>query len=198
MVAVDLLNRKLSYVGAFFAFAGVILGAIALGTNYWSMMGVSTPNTAIPTENGTLIMNGNIDWTWRGLFYYCMSRDNNECRFSFVPSVFILCLIGLMFLLAGGIFLCWDMFKISDRRFIIPVFFFIACVLMTAGVFEYGTWERLNSHSSRTMIAAIVFVYSALPIAAFIAGRYSVFDRFGTNGHVSNGQKYVATSTNGN
>ncbi|CAF1583408.1 unnamed protein product [Adineta ricciae] len=115
-----------------------------------------------------------------------------------MPSVFILCLIGLMFVLVGGIFLCWDMFKISDRRFIIPMLFFIACVLMTAGVFEYATWQNLNSHSSRMMIAAMVFVYSALPIAAFIAGRYSVFDRFGANGHVSNGQKYVATATNGN
>ena len=48
------------------------------------------------------------------------------------------------------------------------------------------------------MIAANVFAYSALPISAFIAGRYSTYDRFGTNGHTGNGQKYVATSTNGN
>jgi hypothetical protein len=69
---------------------------------------------------------------------------------------------------------------------------------MTAGVFEYASWMHVNSHSSRTMIAAIVFAYSALPISAFIAGRYSAFDRFVTNGHVTNGQKYVPTSTNGN
>jgi hypothetical protein len=103
-----------------------------------------------------------------------------------------------MFLLVGGIFLCWDMFKISDRRFVIPMLFFVACVLMTAGLFDYGSWARLNSHSSRTMIAAIVFAYSALPMAAFIAGRYSALDRFVTNGHVTNGQKYVPASTNGN
>lgn len=48
------------------------------------------------------------------------------------------------------------------------------------------------------MIAAIVFAYTALPISAFIAGRYSAFDRFVANGHATNGQKYVSTSTNGN
>jgi hypothetical protein len=102
----------------------------------------------------------------------------------------------MIFLLVGGIFLCWDMFDISDRRFVIPMLIFVACVLMTAGLFEYGSWARLNSHSSRTMIAAIVFAYTALPMSAFIAGRYSAFDRLATTGHVNNGQKYVSTSTN--
>ena len=48
------------------------------------------------------------------------------------------------------------------------------------------------------MISAIVFAYTALPIAAFIAGRFSAFDRFVTTTHVTNGQNYVSTSTNGN
>jgi hypothetical protein len=48
------------------------------------------------------------------------------------------------------------------------------------------------------MIAAIVFTYIALPISAFIAGRYSTFDRFVANGHAINGQKYATASTNGN
>ncbi len=48
------------------------------------------------------------------------------------------------------------------------------------------------------MIAVIVFAYSALPISAFIAGRYLAFDRFVANGHVTNGQKYVSASTTGN
>jgi len=48
------------------------------------------------------------------------------------------------------------------------------------------------------MISAIVFAYAALPLSAFIAGRYSAFDRFVANGHVTNGQKYVPASTSGN
>ncbi|CAF1046805.1 unnamed protein product [Adineta steineri] len=193
----DPLNRKLSFVGAFFAFVGVILGVVALATNYWTVDNMVTPGTAMSTGNGTILMRENTEWKWNGLFYMCATRANNECESNFMPIVFILCLLGVIFLLVGGIFLCWDMFKISNRRFIIPMLMFMACVLMTAGLFEYGSMARLNSHSSRTMIAAIVFAYSALPIAAFIAGRYSVFDRFVTNGHVANGQKYVATS-NGN
>jgi hypothetical protein len=80
----------------------------------------------------------------------------------------------MIFLLVGGIFLCWDMFDISDRRFVIPMLIFVACVLMTAGLFEYGSWARLNSHSSRTMIAAIVFAYTALPMSAFIDMSWNV------------------------
>jgi hypothetical protein len=118
--------------------------------------------------------------------------------FRFWSTTFIICLIGIIFLLVGGIIMGWDLFQVSDRRFAIPLLFFVACVFLTAGVFDYGSWALLNSHSSRTMIAAMVFAYTALPISAFIAGRYSTFDRFVTNGHVGNGQKYVPTSNNGN
>jgi hypothetical protein len=121
-----------------------------------------------------------------------------ECFLRFWTTPFVLCLLGIIFLFVGGIFLCWDMFKISDRRFVIPMLMFVACVFMTAGLCDYGSMARLNSHSSRTMIAAVVFAYTALPISAFIAGRYSAFDRFVTTTHVTNGQKYVSTSTNGN
>lgn len=115
-----------------------------------------------------------------------------------MKSPFILCLLGLICLLVGGIFSLLEMFKTSDRRFIIPMLYFVCCVLMTAGLFDYGSIGRLNSHSSRAMISAIVFVYCALPISAFIAGRYSAYDRYMNNGHVHNGQKYIPASTNGN
>lgn len=134
----------------------------------------------------------------KGLFYQCTSNEVVSCITRFWTTTFVICLLGVIFLLVGGIFICWDFFQISDRRFVIPLLIFVACVLLTAGVFDYGSWALLNSHSSRAMIAAIVFAYSALPISAFIAGRYSAFDRFVPNGHVVNGQKYVSTSTNGN
>jgi len=195
-MAADPLNRKMSMVAAFFAFMGVILGVIALATNYWTIETVAPSSMAIQTPNGTILMNENIHWN--GLFYNCSTRGTIQCFSSFWPTTFILCLIGLMFLLVGGILLCWDMFKMWDRRFITPMLFFVGCVLMTAGLFDYGSWSRMNSHSSRTMMASIVFAYTALPMAAFIAGRYSTLDRFTTNGHATNGQKYVPTSTNGN
>ncbi len=56
-MAVDPLNRKLAFVAAFFAFVGVILGVVALATNYWTVERVVTPGTAVPTINGTLLMN---------------------------------------------------------------------------------------------------------------------------------------------
>jgi cytochrome c biogenesis factor len=128
----------------------------------------------------------------------CTSRENVGCVTRFWTTTFILCLIGLICMFIGGIFSFWEMFKTSDRRFVIPICYFVACVLMTAALFDYGSWARINSHSSRSMLAAIVFGYVALPISAFIAGRYSAYDRYVNNGQIHNGQKYVPASTNGN
>ena len=218
-MAIDTFNRKMSYVAAFFAFVGVILGVVALATNYWTAERFIAPDTAVQTMDGTKLNSGNITWIWnvsiacllhirsikhffslcfKGLFYTYSNGGIFESKLNFWATTFILCLLGLIFLFVAGIFLVWDIFRISDRRFVIPLLIFIACVLMTAGVFDYGSMYRLNSHSSRTMIAAIVFAYTTLPITAFIAGRYSAFDRFVSNGHVNNGQKYVTTATNGN
>lgn len=63
-MAVDPLNRRISFVVAFFAFIGVILGVIALATNYWTVENFVTPATAIPTPNGTVLTNDHVDWTW--------------------------------------------------------------------------------------------------------------------------------------
>ncbi|CAF1155137.1 unnamed protein product [Rotaria sp. Silwood1] len=197
-MAVDRLNRKLSFVTTFFAFVGVILGVIALVTNYWTSTNVRLTNQTAEIANITIPINETVGRKWNGLLYKCSTYENIPCVFDLIETTFILCLVGLIFLFIGGIFLCWDILKISGRRYIIPMLFFIACVLMTAGIFEYGSSSLLNSHSSRIMISAIVFSYTALPIAAFISGRYSTFDHFVTNVHVSHGQKYVPTSTNGN
>jgi hypothetical protein len=185
-------------IAGIFAFSGVILGVVALSTNYWTMETVVSPGMPMQTSNGTMMMNEKFDWTWNGLFYMCTSRVNVPCLTRFWTTTFILCLLGVIFLFVGGIFSFWEMFQTSDRRFVIPMLYFVGCVLMTAGLFDYGSMARMNSHSSRAMISAIVFGYVCLPISAFIAGRYSAYDRYINNGHVHNGQKYVPASTNGN
>jgi len=197
-MSLDPFFRRMTMIAGIFAMIGVILGIVALCTNYWTMENVMSPGMPMPTPNGTVMMNEKFDWTWNGLFYMCTSREHVGCITRFWTTTFILCLLGLIFLLVGGILSFWEMFQTSDRRFVIPMFYFVACVLMIAGLFDYGSWARINSHSSRSMIAAIVFGYVALPISAFIAGRYSAYDRYINNGHVHNGQKYVPTSTNGN
>jgi ABC-type transporter Mla subunit MlaD len=63
-MAIDPLNRKMSMVAAFFAFVGVVLGVVALATNYWTVENVFTPGKAVTMQNGTMFMNENSDWTW--------------------------------------------------------------------------------------------------------------------------------------
>lgn len=115
------------------------------------------------------------------------------CDGQFWRTTFFLCLFGLILFLLSGIFSIFEMIRTSDRRFFIPMLLFLSCVLMTAGLFDYASFSRLNSHSSRAIITSIVFIYAALPISAFVAGRYSAYDRY-----INNGQKYIPTTTNGN
>ena len=70
---------------------------------------------------------------------------------------------------------------------------------MTAALVDYASSHLLNSHSSRSMIAAVVFAYTALSLSAFVAGRYSVFERIAlvSEGVHLNTQKYSATTANG-
>ncbi len=120
------------------------------------------------------------------------------CNARFWGVTFVVCLLGLLFLLAGGICSVLDVPKASDRRFITPLLIFIGCVLMTAGLVDYASAALLNYHSSRAMIAAIVFAYTALPISAFVAGRYSAMERSVLiNNDVHTSQKYSATNGNG-
>ena len=76
---------------------------------------------------------------------------------------------------------------------------FVASVLTTAALVDYAALDFLNSHSSRAMVAAVVFSYTALPLSAFVAGRYSALER---NALINGGvplttQKYSATNGNG-
>ncbi len=67
-MAVDLLNRQISFVAAFFVFVGVILGVAALSTNYWTLENYVTPGTAVPTSNGTVLTSEHVDLIWNVSF----------------------------------------------------------------------------------------------------------------------------------
>ncbi|CAF0850167.1 unnamed protein product [Adineta ricciae] len=190
-MTLDPFFRRMTMIAGVFAFMGVVLGVVSLATNYWTMEYEFQPGMPM------MMNHQNTTMRWNGLFYRCMSGEN-QCVTMFWRTTFILCLLGMIFMFVGGIFSVWEMFQTSDRRFFIPMLYFVAVVMMTAGLFDYGSYQRMNYHSSRCMVAAVVFGYAALPMSAFIAGRYSAYDRYVNNGHVSNGQKYVPAATNGN
>lgn len=112
---------------------------------------------------------------------------------------FIIGVLGLLFLLVGGVFAALGMPRATDRRFVTPLLIFVACVLLTAALVDYAAYRLLNSHSSRLMTAAVVFAYAALPLAAFVAGRQSALERnaFLNTGVPLTTQKYSATNGNG-
>ena len=117
----------------------------------------------------------------------------------FLSGTFFISLLGIIFLFIGGIFSALDIPKATNRRFLTPLLMFVASVLMTAGLVDYASWYLLNSHSSRSMITAVVFAYSALSLSSFVAGRYSTIERgipLNDDIHL-NTQRYSATNGNG-
>ena len=72
IMAIDSLNRKISFVAIIFVFVGVILGVIALTTNYWTVDYMITPSKAIETENGTLLVNEKLNQTWNVSSYFLL------------------------------------------------------------------------------------------------------------------------------
>jgi hypothetical protein len=67
-MAVDLLNRQMTFVATFFAMVGVVLGVVALATNYWTLEYISTPAQAVQTPNTTMFKGGIEDWEWNVSF----------------------------------------------------------------------------------------------------------------------------------
>ncbi|CAF3362777.1 unnamed protein product [Rotaria sp. Silwood1] len=112
-----------------------------------------------------------------GLFQIC--RSDVPCISHFSTSTFIVCFL-------------------DDRQFITPLLIFVGCILMTPGLVHYASLSVLNHHSSRTMIAVIVFTYAALRISAFVTGRSSALGRCVLiNNEYHDIQKYSTTNGNG-
>ncbi len=68
VMAVDLSNRHMSFVAAFFSFVGVILCVIALATNYWTVENVDLRSKPVQTLNGTIFATRNDVWIWNVSF----------------------------------------------------------------------------------------------------------------------------------
>jgi hypothetical protein len=62
--------RRMTMIAGIFAFIGVILGVVALSTNYWTMETVVSPGMPMQTSNGTMMMNEKFDWTWNVSFTF--------------------------------------------------------------------------------------------------------------------------------
>jgi hypothetical protein len=76
-MSLDPFFRRMTMIAGIFAFLGVILGVIALCTNYWTMENVGTPGMPMQTANGTIMVNEKFYWTWnvsldydQNIFYF--------------------------------------------------------------------------------------------------------------------------------
>lgn len=69
-MSLDPFFRRMTMIAGIFAFIGVILGVVALATNYWTMENIPTPGMQMQAPNGTMVMNENFEWTWNVSFLF--------------------------------------------------------------------------------------------------------------------------------
>ena len=62
-MSMDPFFRRMTMIAGIFAIIGVVLGVVALATNYWTMESVPS-GMPVPSPNGTMMMNNNFDWQW--------------------------------------------------------------------------------------------------------------------------------------
>ncbi len=63
-MSLDPFFRRMTMMAGIFAMISVILGVVALSTNYWTMESVVTPGMPMQTPNGTIMVNEKFDWQW--------------------------------------------------------------------------------------------------------------------------------------
>ncbi len=63
-MSLDPFFRRMTMIAGIFAFICLILGVVALATNYWTMENIASPGMPMHTSNGTVIINDKFDWTW--------------------------------------------------------------------------------------------------------------------------------------
>jgi len=79
------LNRRLALLAAIFAFLGVILGTIALATNYWTIESVFEP-----IHNGTLVVAYREDgYKWNVCIEYLSVLSYYKMNVVFLFYIFI-------------------------------------------------------------------------------------------------------------
>ena len=62
-MSLDPFFRRMTMIAGVFAMLGVIVGVVALATNYWTIENVDSPGMPMQGVNGT-VMNKKYDWTW--------------------------------------------------------------------------------------------------------------------------------------
>ena len=51
-------------IAGVFAMMAVILGVVAMATNYWTVQNIPSPGMPMQTSNGTVMVNERFDWNW--------------------------------------------------------------------------------------------------------------------------------------
>jgi len=79
------LNRRLALLAASFAFLGVILGAIALATNYWTIR-----PAVEPIYNGTMVVDHRVDgYRWNVCIVFLSFLNHYQMNVVFLFCIFI-------------------------------------------------------------------------------------------------------------
>ena len=88
-MTLDPFFRRMTMIAGIFAFISVILGVIALATNYWTMGTVGSPGMPMQTSNGTVMVNEKVDWTWNVSFKLFQKKQISSTEFFIVKGTIL-------------------------------------------------------------------------------------------------------------
>ena len=63
-MSLDPFFRRMTMIAGIFAMLGVILGVVAMATNYWTVQNIPSSGMPMQTSNGTMMVNERFDWNW--------------------------------------------------------------------------------------------------------------------------------------
>lgn len=189
LAKVDSLSQKIAFIAVAFGTVALILVCVGIGTPKWD-------STYSDTGNGTyaLASTANFFYTCsftNGSFNNCTTRTSNLTNYPGYSSTYPwavdynlrmqnaagLCIVAIIFL-AFGIVMTIIMALIPLEKLVnllAPIFFFLACLFMLAGMAEGSRYLLYNDYSANLYQSGFLFTILTLFISTLAAGRIHFF-----------------------
>lgn len=194
----DSVSQKLCYIATVFGVIGLVLTCVGIGTPRWQS------DYATQTD-GSYVKTGSINFFYacpaysNGTIIGCANRDSNLYGYSTYNSASpwmkdynqrmqnagALCIVGICFLFLGTLMtlIMAVIYLQTWHNLIAPVFLFLACLFMLAGMAEGSRYLFYNDYSANLYQAGHVVTIFTLLLSAFAAGRIN-FSRWTEAGKI--------------
>lgn len=182
----DNISQRISYIAVVFGLIGLVLTCVGIGTPSWQ-------SDYVTSSDGTYTKTGSANFFYACPAYYngtiinCTNRSPSLYGYSNYNSAFpwmkdfnqrmqnaaALCIVGIGLLFLGTLatLIMAVIYLQTWYNLIAPVFLFLACLFMLAGMAEGSRYLFYNDYSANLYQAGHAVTMFTLLLSAFAAGR---------------------------